>query len=221
MAGLINSFSRASICSSGGAPGAGWEAAEGAIHRKAGGGDLYLGRVVGDFDLAFEFKIAKGGNVFERTVLGGWEVSGVTVAQTGIPQSITYNGPDTLGLGGGTTNRPNIVGRVSYPKTRLAWFDKTAFAAPVAPWAGGTNQGFGNARKDAIVLPGLLNFNLAAFKSFTFTEGVRLEVRFESFNTFNHTQFQNIDAGTNNATFGQVTSSYDPRSLQLGGKFSF
>jgi hypothetical protein len=141
--------------------------------------------------------------------------------QSGAPQSITYNGPDTLGLGGGTTNRPNIVGKISYPKTRLAWFDKGAFAAPVAPWAGGTNQGFGNARKDAIILPGFFNFNLAAFKTFAFTESLKLQIRAESFNTFNHTQFQNINANTNDANFGQVTSAYDPRVLQLGGKFSF
>ncbi len=163
----------------------------------------------------------KSGNAFQRIVLGGWEVSGVTVVQSGLPQSITYNGADVLGLGGGTTNRPNIVGPISYPKTRLAWFNKTAFAAPIAPWAGGPNQGFGNARKDAIVLPGLFNFNLAAFKSFSFTESVKLQLRFESFNTFNHTEFQNIDAGTNDANFGQVTSTYDPRVLQLGAKISF
>jgi hypothetical protein len=163
----------------------------------------------------------KSGNALERSVLGGWEISGVTVWQSGVPQPLTYNGPDTLGLGGGTPNRPNIVGKISYPKTRLAWFDKNAFAAPLAPWAGGANQGFGNSSKDAIVLPGLVNFNLAAFKSFSFTEGVKLEMRFESFNTFNHTQFQNIDAGTNDANFGQVTSTYDPRTLQLGAKLSF
>lgn len=164
---------------------------------------------------------AKSDNALERIALGGWEVSGVTNVQSGIPQSITYNGPDTLGLGGGTTNRPNIVGKISYPKTQLAWFDKTAFAAPVAPWAGGTNQGFGNARKDAIVLPGLFNFNLAAFKTFAFTEGLGLQIRVESFNTFNHSQFQNIDTNTNDANFGQVTSAYDPRVLQLGAKLSF
>jgi hypothetical protein len=163
----------------------------------------------------------KGANALERIVLGGWEVSGVTVVQSGIPQSITYNGTDTLGLGGGTTNRPDIVGPISYPKTRLAWFNKSAFAAPLAPWAGGGNQGFGNARKDAIVLPGLFNFNLAAFKSFAFTEDVKLQIRVESFNTFNHTEFQNIDASTNDANFGQVTSTYDPRVLQLGAKLAF
>ena len=164
---------------------------------------------------------AKGANAFERIALGGWEVSGVTVVQSGIPQSITYNGTDTLGLGGGTTNRPDIVGPISYPKTRLAWFNKSAFAAPFAPWAGGGNQGFGNARKDAIVLPGLFNFNLAAFKTFSFTEDVKLQMRFESFNTFNHTEFLNIDASTNDANFGQVTSTYGPRTMQLGAKLSF
>ena len=69
------------------------------------------------------------------------------------------------------------------------------FAAPLAPWAGGPNQGFGNAGKDAIILPGLFNFNLSAFKNFSFTENVKLQMRFESFNTFNHTEFQNIDSG--------------------------
>ncbi len=164
---------------------------------------------------------AKSGNAFQRIAFGGWEVSGVTNVQSGIPQSITYNGTDTLGLGGGTTNRPNIVGKISYPKTQLAWFDKTAFAAPIAPWAGGTTQGFGNARKDAIILPGLFNFNLSAFKTFAITERLNLQMRVESFNTFNHTQFQNINANTNDPNFGQVTSAYDPRVLQLGAKLAF
>ena len=192
--------------------------------------DISYDRASGGFDRRQIFNanyiyvlpfFAKSGNAFERTLLGGWEVSGVTVVQSGIPQSITYNGADVLGLGGGTTNRPNIVAPISYPKTRLAWYNKSAFANPVAPWAGGPNQGFGNARKDAIVLPGLFNFNLAAFKTFSFTESVKLQMRFESFNTFNHTEFQNIDAGTNDANFGQVTSTYDPRVLQLGAKLQF
>jgi hypothetical protein len=192
--------------------------------------DISYDRASGGFDRRQIFNanyiyqlpfFARSGNAFERIALGGWEVSGVTVVQSGIPQSITYNGADTLGLGGGTTNRPDIVAPISYPKTRLAWFNKSAFAAPLAPWAGGGNQGFGNSRKDAIVLPGLFNFNLAAFKSFAFTEDVKLQIRVESFNTFNHTEFQNVDASTNDANFGQVTSTYDPRVLQLGAKIAF
>jgi Carboxypeptidase regulatory-like domain len=166
------------------------------------------------------------GNALARTTLGGWEFSGITVAQSGNPLPTGTNGlkytKDVLGLGGGTTNRPNIVGKVSFPKTRLAWFNKNAFAAPIAPWNGGANQGFGNAGKDAIIQPGLFNFNLSLFKTIPIKEnGPSVQLRFESFNTFNHTEFNNIDANFTDANFGQVTTTYDPRVLQLGAKFSF
>ena len=52
-------------------------------------------------------------------------------------------------------------------------------------------------------------------------EGPNLELRFESFNTFNHTQFNGVDSGSTDGNFGQVTSAYDPRVLQLGAKFHF
>ena len=154
--------------------------------------------------------------------LGGWELSGVTFVQSGVPQPINYNGADTLGLGGGTSNRPNLVAPISYPKTRLAWFSKSFFCSTSRPLeSGGPNQGWGNARKDAVILPGLFNFNMALFKTFSFTESVKFQFRLETFNTFNHTEFNGIDNGFNDGNFGQVTSAYDPRVLQLGGKLSF
>ncbi len=163
-------------------------------------------------------------NAFERTTLGGWSYSGIAVAETGTPQYITYNGPDTLGLGGGTTNRPNLVGKVHYSKANLQWVNPNAFASPVAPWVDPTNnnQGFGSAGKDAVILPGQFNFNMSLFKSIEFKpEGPTLQLRFESFNTFNHTQFNGIDAGATDPNFGQLTSVYDGRRLQLGAKFNF
>jgi hypothetical protein len=166
---------------------------------------------------------AQSSNKLEHTFLGGWEISGITTAQSGTPQYITYTGTDTLGLGGGTTNRPNEVAKVSYPKSVNAWFTKSSFGNPIAPWNGGPNQGFGNAGKDAVVLPGLSNTNLSLFKTIPLTpgEGTTLELRFESFNTFNHTEFQNVDAGTADGNFGQVTGAYDPRTLQFGAKLHF
>jgi hypothetical protein len=163
-------------------------------------------------------------NVAEREVLGGWEFSGITSAETGTPQPITYTGSDTLGLGGGTTNRPNLVtGHVHYMKHGLQWFDPASFSNPVGPWNGGSNQGFGDAGKDAVVLPGLLNFQWSLFKTFHFTQGglPNLELRFEAFNVFNHTNFTGIDANSADANFGQVTSAYDARELQFGAKFHF
>jgi Carboxypeptidase regulatory-like domain len=162
-------------------------------------------------------------NMLARTALGGWQFSGVTVAQSGVPAPITYTGAtDTLGLGGGTTNRPDLVAPVSYPKKRLAWFNTSSFANPTPPWLGGTNQGFGTAPKDAVVQPGLFNFNWSLFKNIPLKEGgPSLELRFEFFNVFNHTEFNNIDQNSGDANFGQVTTAYDPRTMQLGGKFHF
>jgi Carboxypeptidase regulatory-like domain len=166
----------------------------------------------------------RNGNAWQRTLLGGWTLSGVTQAQSGTPQNIYYNGPDVLGLGGNAVSRPNIISAVTHPKTQTQWFSTSSFANPVAPWNGGANDGFGNAGKDTITAPGLFNWNLSLFKSFPLSpsrENVRFEFRAESFNTFNHTQFNTIDSGTADATYGQVTSTYDPRVFQFGGKIMF
>ena len=165
----------------------------------------------------------KSSNLFAREFLGGWQVSGVTAAETGLPLYITYTGPDVVGLGCCFTNRPNKVASVSYPKKVGAWFSTSSFADPVAPWNGGPNQGFGSAGKDSVVGPGLFNWNLSLFKAIPLTarEGPRIELRFESFNTFNHTQFQGVDTGSHDGNFGAVTSDYGARTLELGGKFVF
>jgi len=162
-------------------------------------------------------------SALSRALLGGWQFSGITTAQSGNPVNVTYS-PDTLGLGGNTTNRPNFLASArSYPKKQLAWFNKSAFEAPTAPWAGGPNQGFGSAHKDAIVGPGLFNWNLSLFKDFHLTkgEGPVIQLRAESYNTFNHTEWNSIDTGFTDGNFGQVTSTYDPRTFQFGGKFMF
>src|SRR5208337_3273404 len=129
------------------------------------------------------------------------------------------------GLGGGYTTRPNITGKMSYPKKFGNWFNTGQFSNVVPVWQGGPNMGFGNAGKDAIVGPGRVNFTTSLYKSFAITERAHVELRFESFNTFNHTEYNGLStgmtqfAGANN--FGQVTSAWDSRKLELGGKFVF
>jgi len=161
-----------------------------------------------------------------HSLAGGWEVAGTAIFETGVPVnpglSINY---DPIGLGGGYSNRPNVSGKMSYPKKKDQWFDTTKFSAPVPSWLGGPNMGFGTGHKDAIVGPGRVNFTTSLYKSFAFTERAHLELRFESFNTFNHTEWNGIStgmpqfAGKNN--FGSVTSAWDSRKLELGGKFIF
>lgn len=154
-------------------------------------------------------------NLAVRDLLGGWQISGITSIQSGFPTTPTL-GIDNLGLGGGVTARPNVAGALSYPKSRTQWFNQSAYAAPAA-------LSFGDASRDSIRLPGRDNWNIALFKTFSFNHdgNVNLQFRADAYNTFNHTQFQSVDAGFNDAQFGQVTSTWDPRVFQLSLRMAF
>ncbi|UWZ84346.1 TonB-dependent receptor [Occallatibacter riparius] len=170
-----------------------------------------------------------------KTLLGGWEIAGTFVDQTGVPQKVTGAGGnyDPVGLGGNYTVRPNVSGKMRYNKSMWNYFDANMFSEVQPQWLGGPNLGFGNAGKDAVVGPGRVNFTTSLYKSFAIKEICHFELRFESFNTFNHTQKNNLNVSYNPAngapytgfgtgnTFGQVTSTWDPRTLELGGKFVF
>jgi hypothetical protein len=170
-----------------------------------------------------------------KSILGGWEIAGTVTdvtgtipANQGVGLALTY---DPIGLNGGYTNRPNLNGKVHYLKQtsgKRQWIDPSNFSAPVPAWLGGPNQGFGNAGKDAVVGPGRVNFTTSLYKSFSITERAHIELRFESFNTFNHFQPNGMQTALGldnnlqpNNNFGQITSSQDPRNLELGGKFVF
>jgi len=126
-----------------------------------------------------------------------------------------------------------VTGKPKYNKKMGSFFDTSNFSNVIPQWQGGPNLGFGNAGKDYIVGPGRVNFTTSLYKSFAMTERAHFELRFESFNTFNHTEPNNLDVGydpqngafstnlNSGNTFGQVTSTWDPRVLELGGKFVF
>jgi hypothetical protein len=61
-----------------------------------------------------------------------------------------------------------------------------------------------------------VNFTTSLYKSFAITERAHFEMRFESFNTFNHSEFNGVNVGT-----GALNGTWDPRALELGGKFVF
>ncbi|MBB5059157.1 hypothetical protein HDF16_003880 [Granulicella aggregans] len=164
-------------------------------------------------------------NTFAHSIAGGWEVAGTFIAETGV--IIQNQGPglsvgyDPVGLGGGYSNRPNVNGKVHYTKKSTQWFDPSVFSAPIPVWAGGVNQGFGNARKDTVLGPGRNNFTTSLYKTFVIHEGIEFKFRAESFNTFNHTQFNGVSNNYGNGNFGAITSTYDPRVLELGASLKF
>jgi hypothetical protein len=163
-------------------------------------------------------------NAFARQALGGWQISGITLFQTGLPNTATYPG-DIAGVGLGNI-RADLVGDAnSGPKTIDEWFNKSAFAAPiVSPVDLSDPLTFGTSGRNVIRRPGRNNWNLSLFKVISLaalTEGAQLQFRVETFNSFNHTQFNNFDANFASSNFGKITSTYDARRIQLGLKFSF
>ena len=131
-----------------------------------------------------------------------------------------------MGLGGDYTIRPDFSGKVQYPKARntkgnYQWVSPAGFSAPLPLWNGGKDLGFGNAHRDVVVGPGRTNFGTNIYKAFHMTEGTRFEFRAESFNTFNHTQFNAIRNNFSGSDFGEVSGVQDPRTFELGGKFIF
>jgi hypothetical protein len=163
-----------------------------------------------------------------HSILGGWELSGTVISESGLPWA-GNNTPgsgyaDTVGLGGGYTNRPNITGKPNYVKSKGAagyqWVTAN-FSVPTAAWNGGSNLGFGNEGRDAILGPGRTNFTTSVYKSFAFTERARFEMRADSFNTFNHTQFSAFNNTASSGNFGITTNTQDPREFEFGGKIIF
>jgi Carboxypeptidase regulatory-like domain len=163
-------------------------------------------------------------NRFLKSVVGGWQISGIVTMESGLPINITMTGA-AGGLGVGGTNRPDLTGTLTTPHTVSQWFNPAAFSAPT-PGAWGTLP-YNDLRG-----PGRDNWNLSLFKRFTLWEsrGSYLELRLETFNTWNHTQFNAVSTGGTflangqpdpTTNFGQVTSAFDPRILQLGGKIYF
>jgi len=149
-----------------------------------------------------------------KAVLGGWELSAIYTLESGTPFSVGYS-PDNLGFGGGTTNRANVTGPISYPKTLSHWFSTSSFAAPAAlQWS--------NQQRNDLVGPGMNTWNMALYKAFQFTESARFEFRAESFNTFNHPNWSNPNATVNTSNIGTITgTSNQPRVFQLGMKLLF
>jgi hypothetical protein len=170
------------------------------------------------------FKNASNGIV--KTMLGGWELSGIITMESGAPLNIGLNGQNASSVLTNTSNRPDITGSVSYPKKVDEWFNISNLSAPACLTG---PDCYGTLGHNVIRGPGRDNWNMSLNKNFILSEarGSRLEFRAESYNTWNHTQFKgdynnggiSTNFGANN--FGAVTAAFDPRVFQLGMKLIF
>ena len=160
--------------------------------------------------------------------VGGWELTGIGTYQNGFPFSVLATDENTLLMT--PIQRANITGNpnAGFHKGQAEWFNTSVFSQP-APGV------FGNSGRNILREPGISNWDMGLVKLFSITERARLQLRLETFNTFNHTQW-GVDPtaegssgpGTaaevnnvNSANFGAIQHARPPRVLQLGGKITF
>ncbi len=169
-----------------------------------------------------------------HTLLGGWQASGITIAQTGTPFSVTnavFGDSAGVANGTGTGSRPDLVGnphaaltQTEFPDQRgPVYYNAAAFAPP-------TGLTFGNVGRDTLYLPGRLNFDFGLFKRFQFGESRELDFRWENFNIFNHTQYNSIGSSMDTSTpvtnldssgFLHLNGTHAARRMQFGLRLQF
>ncbi len=188
-------------------------------------------------------------NLLTRGVLGGWQVSGTVSLQAGYPYTVQDGGhsPD----GGTTFVLPNVAAREKGHSCDRSGFlkgclDPTAFTLPCPLNA----QGFlscgngpweGNSGQNSFRGPGFADTDMSFSKYFPvpwfLKEGARLQIRGDFYNLFNRVNLLpptgsnnnggngNLQFGSNlvntNASFGKSTSSYTPRTIQVGARLQF
>jgi hypothetical protein len=159
----------------------------------------------------------------------GWAISGVTRYATGLPVTFQSFGDNALvqvqnnGVNSVSIDLPSYnpsLGplKVSHdPRNNPSAFNVKLFG----PNALGT---FGNSSRRFFYGPGIDNYDMALRKTTRVTESVSLEFRFETFNTFNHAQFDgasSVDGNRDDATFGQILKSQPGRISQVALRLSF
>jgi hypothetical protein len=157
-----------------------------------------------------------------NALVGGWQINGITVAQSGLPFSpIISTGDAVINAGPAGPVRPNIVGNPNRPgpvaanqgctnpptavHTAQAWYNRCAFVIPV--------KAFGDAKRNSLVGPGFVNFNFSIFKNFSITERWKLQFRTEIFNIFNHTNLGLPNPNVDLLGGGQITTTINQAQL--------
>ena len=149
-----------------------------------------------------------------HAILGQWQLGGYFTAQSGAPFTVNI-ASDQANIGAGPAQRPNISGSPDNgPKNPQQWFDTSVFSLPAL-------FTFGNAPRNAVIGPGLREFDLSLQKDFRVTEATKLQFRAEAYNLFNHPNFNIPNRIAFAPNFGSISSAQDSRQLQFAMKFLF
>lgn len=180
--------------------------------------------------------------------LSGWQVSGISTIATGFPFDISYSGGSANSLYCSPSysfyacpDEPNQSGPLvrANPRTFVPGLNRTQwFVAKTSGFSQAPLGQFGNESRNRYHGPGSINTNVILAKNFNLRAdgSLRLQIRMESDNVFNHTNFNNpgstVTSTTRGETLtnpgslsygrtGQITTAAEARKTQLGAKFYF
>ncbi len=160
----------------------------------------------------------------KNRILGGWQVNSIINMRSGEPFNLTYTAgarsqvAPFLTLLGFNIFRPNISGDPLAPegqRTVTNYLNRANVSIP------NFDQPFGNAGRNIAIGFPFYQVDLGISKTFTLTERFRLQFRAESFNLFNESNFRAPNANVSSPAYGTITSTYDPRQIQLALKLQF
>lgn len=191
-------------------------------------------------------RVLGSNSVLNREALGGWQISGITSAQSGQPFTV-YNSSNDFSGFAQATDRPDVVGSgplpTNYSNPDLA-FDVSYFgctktaAGTVGTCPNPPTGRVGTSGRNQYYGPGLVNYDFTALKSFPiWGERTRLTFRADFFNLFNHTNFSNPTRLMSSSSFGKITQTVGtatatsvgttagfaggPRQIQLALRLTF
>jgi hypothetical protein len=189
----------------------------------------YYGKAVYDrthnvsLNYIYDLPNSRSRNAVVKGFLDHWELSGITIFQSGAPLGVTMtttNGQDITGTAS-LAPRPNVIANPVLPKSERTFgmnFNTAALQLPAV----GT---LGNAAPDIFRGPGINNWDMSIIKNITLYERLHIQLRVATFNTFNHTQFTTVNTAATfnpatgaqtNSKLGAFTAARDPRQMQLG-----
>jgi hypothetical protein len=167
------------------------------------------------------------GNPVLGQVVGGWQLSGVLLFQSGPFMTVTVPGPDPAGngwpllWGNGRADLNPGVPLYATTQTAKQWLNPAAFAVP------GTNIGrYATAPVGNLVGPGTKAISMSLLKSVRITESVRFQIGAQAANLINHVNYAPPNTTFNTAPFGTISNVQNaegagPRQIQITSRLTF
>lgn len=160
-------------------------------------------------------------------IVNNWQISGIASFISGRPTGVGWSTTTAIDVTGTPSDGARIVvtGNPVLPKSERTFernFRTDVFRAPAV----GT---IGNAARNILRQPGTNNFDITVQKNLPIWEQLRVQLRAELYNAFNHTQFSSFDINARfdnlgnqvNGNLGTFTAANAARIVQLALRLNF